>query len=236
MILCGLLTLCSSFKKHRYLVILILLLSIICTIFCAISLTYLVSQVHGRLTKMEECEFDEYYRVCSCYVKYGDTKKLFRFPENCQSVKQNLHQLVYGVTSLFAVGCFISICTAASSSYLLWKKRAQNNSLRRISFSDAANRTTTQTRESTFTSPRESFNRYSKSDITESYVVLKESIDQEMTPKHGVNNFSVGTQTPSFMLPVADLIYQAIDADYIDLIIEDEPPPCYNDAIASLDS
>ena len=62
-------------------------------------------------------------------MKTGDNKKLFRFAEvkNCRSVKQNLRELVYGVTSLFAVGCLISICTAASSCYLLYKARKKRS-------------------------------------------------------------------------------------------------------------
>lgn len=231
MIVSGICTIFAS-KRTKPLIILILILSFVCTVFCVSSFVYLVTRVSTRLGQLDDCSFDGRDNICSCVIQKGDTKKVFHFAEvmNCHSVKESLRELVYGVSALFGVGFVISVLTASAACCLLHKEKRKQK-YRVVQNAPGSINSTTQTQESCFTSG-----------LLHSFGSLEyhQKAREDTTSKrtvHSVNNFSVSTQTPLFMMPVAEIVDAMNTTDYqLDLFLDgcDEPPPSYNDAIASL--
>ena len=103
----------------------VLLFSLICFAFCIISLVYLLGEVNVNLNRLQSCWFNSIDDSCTCYTKEQSGFKTFRFSKvaNCEVIKGQLRQLVYGVTITFAIGCLISLIAVITTGYLLCKNQ-----------------------------------------------------------------------------------------------------------------
>ena len=103
----------------------VLLFSLICFAFCIISLVYLLGEVNVNLNRLQACWFNNIDDSCTCYTKEQSGFKTFRFSKvaNCEVIKGQLRQLVYGVTITFAIGCLISLIAVVTTGYLLCKNQ-----------------------------------------------------------------------------------------------------------------
>ena len=103
----------------------VLLFSLICFAFCIISLVYLLGEVNVNLNRLQACWFNNIDDSCTCYTKEQFGFKTFRFSKvaNCEVIKGQLRQLVYGVTITFAIGCLISLIAVVTTGYLLCKNQ-----------------------------------------------------------------------------------------------------------------
>lgn len=228
MVLTGLLGIIASKRRVKYLVVCVVFLSIICTMFCFVSFVYLLADVNSNLSRLQDCTFSAPEKVCKCFLPDDAGRRLLKFSavQSCMAVKEGLRNLVYGVSVLFGVGFIISIITAIASSWLLYaeqRKSLQRSLIANIEEPIHMNSITTQTQESCLQArPR-----------------LTTTVDQE-SQGACARNLSVGTQTPIYMMPVAQLVYD-VEADpqreYRMLNVtstdRDEPPPPYYDAIVA---
>eukprot|EP00794_Sanderia_malayensis_P006497 gene6497-7243_t len=236
--LSGLLAIIASRKRVKLLVVCVVFLSIVSTLFCFASFVYLLADVNSNLDKLHDCTFSAHERTCKCFVTQEQgsesARKLLKFSavQSCLSVKKNLRSLVYGVSVLFGVGFVISMVTAVASSYLLFAQRRKiqqrNLPLTNAEAPILMTSITTQTQESCLqTRPRP--------------CVTADAETQGAGAACGAANLSVGTQTPIYMMPVAQLVYdisnEAAEREYRMLSVtssdRDEPPPPYCDAVTS---
>ncbi|XP_065660526.1 uncharacterized protein LOC100205280 isoform X1 [Hydra vulgaris] len=192
-------------------VTIVLCLSCVCTIFCTLSLVYLIAEVDKNLSRLEDCSFNHSNSICSCYITNSEDKQLFRFSDDCQSVKKDLRSLVYGVCVLFGIGCIISITSGISSFCLLFKQESQDEIVEECASP------VTQTCVRSLAS-RSIFNR---------------TIFQKQTE---LNRISIGTQTPNFLISGSHMVYNSsVDTLNLDFLMHDYvPPPSYNDIVQTI--
>ena len=110
-----------------------LILSVVCTSFCVISLVYLITVIHSSLHQLNGCTYNEWDRICSCY---GPNHKIFKFAENlgCNAVKDQLNQLAYGVSILFGVGCLVSTGITMCALFFLCRRKRKRVARKNVSF------------------------------------------------------------------------------------------------------
>ena len=115
---------CFLFVK----VVCVVFLSIVCTMFCFVSFVYLLADVNSNLSRLQDCTFSAHEKVCKCFLPDDSGRRLLKFSavQSCMSVKENLRNLVYGVSVLFGVGFIISMITAIASSWLLYAEQKKN--------------------------------------------------------------------------------------------------------------
>jgi len=157
-------------------------------------------------------------------------------------VKDSLKELVYGVCVLFAIGFVISFSTALCSSCLLHKERKRRRMGARVRTqgegSMNTNSATTQTQESSFTIPVtwSPLNARAADSCQTPRYIRERQTHVEMSPI-SIQSTTVSTQTPMFMMPVAQLVYdiQERRGDYsLGLLVSgrDDPPPPYSAAVS----
>ena len=96
--------------------------------FCFVSFVYLLADVNSNLSRLQDCTFSAPEKVCKCFLPDDEGRRLLKFSavQSCMSVKENLRNLVYGVSVLFGVGFIISMITAIASSWLLYAEQKKN--------------------------------------------------------------------------------------------------------------
>lgn len=217
MVVCGFLTLklASSRYPNKYLIFIVLLLSLICTGFCIASLVHLIGEVHFNLQRLQNCWFNPIDSSCTCYVKRDSRYKPIRFAKvaACSVVKDELKTLVYGVTVLFGIGFVISITAAATAVFLLCKKYQCN----RHGNNDAQpmNSVPTQTEESVFNDGA-SGDQY----IT---ITPSSSCDSSMN-SFNMKNYSLSPSLSELQVSSLTLSHERVNLCQ---------PPTYQDAIAA---
>ena len=72
--------------------------------------------------------FSAHEKICKCFLPEDEGRRLLRFSavQSCVSVKENLRNLVYGVSVLFGVGFVISMVTAVASSWMLYAEQRKS--------------------------------------------------------------------------------------------------------------
>ena len=96
--------------------------------FCFVSFVYLIADVDSNLSRLEDCTFSAHEKICKCFLPEDEGRRLLRFSavQSCVSVKENLRNLVYGVSVLFGVGFVISMVTAVASSWMLYAEQRKS--------------------------------------------------------------------------------------------------------------